>query len=223
MDRAPDPLALFPLDNVVLFPHVQTPLHLFEPRYRQMAEHALAGDRTIGMVTVPPEHAAAMKGDPPLYAVGCAGVITQSQRQPDGRYNVVLEGTRRFRIEQEIGRTEGRMYRRAAVEWLEDVCDPADAERIVELRAHLIGLVRDFAQRSRAAKGVEISEQLFAELDDITFVNSLSNAFAFAPDEKQGLLETDDVARRFERLEALLSFRLAEIGTPGTPPSDVLH
>jgi Lon protease-like protein len=223
VDRDTDRLALFPLANVVLFPRVQTPLHLFEPRYRQMAEHVLAGGRTLGMVTVPPEHAAAMKGDPPVYAVGCAGVITQSQRQPDGRYNIVLEGTHRFRIEHEIERTEGRLYRVAAVEWLEDVFDPADAERIAELRAHLIRLVSDFAKHSRAAKGVEISESLFEELDDVTFVNSLSNAFAFAPEEKQGLLETDDVARRFERLEALLSFRLAEITTPGAPRSDVLH
>src|SRR5262252_10843931 len=73
-------IALFPLSSVVLFPRVRTPLHIFEPRYRQMAEHALAGDRSIGMVAVPPEHVGAMAGDPPVYPVGCAGVISQAQR-----------------------------------------------------------------------------------------------------------------------------------------------
>ncbi len=80
-----DEIAIFPLSNVVLFPGVQAPLHLFEPRYRQMAEHVLDGDRRIGMVVVPPEHAAEMHGDPAVYPIGCAGTIGHSQRLRDDR------------------------------------------------------------------------------------------------------------------------------------------
>ena len=75
-------LALFPLSNVVLFPRVKTPLHIFEPRYRQMTEAALDGDRRIGMVVVRPEHVEAIAGDPPLFEVGCEGVISDSKKLP---------------------------------------------------------------------------------------------------------------------------------------------
>ena len=84
-----DEIAIFPLSNVVLFPRMQCPLHLFEPRYRQLAEHVLADDRRIGMVVVPPEHADEMHGDPPVYPIGCAGTIGQSQKLRDGRFNIV--------------------------------------------------------------------------------------------------------------------------------------
>ncbi len=111
-----DELAIFPLSNVVLFPGVQAPLHLFEPRYRQMAEHVLDGDRRIGMVVVPPEHAAEMRGDPPVYPIGCTGTVGQSQRLRDGRFNVVLIGTHRFRITSEAPQPADRLYRVAEVE-----------------------------------------------------------------------------------------------------------
>src|SRR3990172_1005369 len=104
-------IALFPLSSIVLFPRVRTPLHVFEPRYRQMTEHALAGDHRIGMVMVHPDHAAEMAGDPPLYPIGCAGIISQAQRFPDGRFLVVLEGVWRFRIAEELPRPPRLLYR----------------------------------------------------------------------------------------------------------------
>src|SRR5262245_57325268 len=109
-------IALFPLSSVVLFPRVRTPLHIFEPRYRQMTEHALAGDRHIGMVAVLPEHEAGMAGDPPVYPVGCAGVISDARRLPDGRFHIVLDGVWRFRICDELARPSERLYRTARVE-----------------------------------------------------------------------------------------------------------
>src|SRR5262249_5507316 len=111
-------LALFPLANVVLFPRIHCPLHIFEPRYRQMTTDALAGSRQIGMATVRPEHAEQMSGDPPLFSIGCAGTIRRAQRYDDGRYDIVLFGTQRFRIEHEIPREGERLYRVARVELL---------------------------------------------------------------------------------------------------------
>jgi Lon protease-like protein len=216
-------IAIFPLAQVVLFPRVQTPLLLFEPRYQQMAEHVLAGDRTLGMVTVPPEYADDMRGDPPVYPVGCAGRITRSQRQPDGRFHILLEGIHRFRIARELKQPEDQLYRVAEVIRLEEAYDSAEAPRVGKLRARLIEQVRSLVDRSRAGRGIEISPASFEGLDDLAFVNSLCNALAFDTEEKQGLLELDPIPGRFERLEALLSFRLAEISSPSGPAPGIIH
>src|SRR5262245_7550066 len=151
----PDPVrvALFPLSSVVLFPRVRTPLHIFEPRYRQMAEHALAGERWIGMVTVPPEHVRGLAGDPPVYPIGCAGLISQAQRLPDGRFHIMLDGAFRFRILEEVPRSGERLYRVARVERLADTYDDADRERVRALRGRVLELVRsllELADRERA-------------------------------------------------------------------------
>lgn len=216
-------IPIFPLSNVVLFPQIQTPLHLFEPRYRQMVDQALAGERQIGMVAVPPEHVDEMGGDPPLYPIGCAGVIAQSQRLPDGRYNVVLAGTQRFRIEHEASRPEARLYRVAEVELLDDPFSDTEQERVARLRDRIVALVHSLVERTNAERATIVTPDVFSGVDDVTFVNSLSNALAFVTPEKQGLLEAETIPLRFERLEGLLSFRLAEIYRPGAPRSGSVH
>src|SRR5476649_1193663 len=93
-------LPLFPLPNVVL------PLHIFEPRYREMVADAEAGDRMIGMVLLRPGWEREYEGRPPVYRTGCSGVMTHVERLPDGRYNMVLRGIERFRIlSEDAGRT----------------------------------------------------------------------------------------------------------------------
>ena len=96
-----DLLPLFPLPTVVLFPNVFLPLHIFEPRYREMVADALAGDRMIGMVLLRPGWEHDYEGRPAVYPIGCSGVITHVERLPDGRYNIVLRGIERFRILEE--------------------------------------------------------------------------------------------------------------------------
>ncbi len=88
----PSTIPLFPLPNVVLFPHVTLPLHIFEPRYREMVSTALEGDRMIGMVLLRPGWEGDYEGRPPIYEVGCTGLITHAERTTDGRYNHVLRG-----------------------------------------------------------------------------------------------------------------------------------
>ena len=90
----PPSIPLFPLPNVVLFPTVSLPLHIFEPRYRDMVADALDGDRIIGMALLRPGWEANYEGRPPIYPVGCAGLITHSERLPDGRYNIVFADSR---------------------------------------------------------------------------------------------------------------------------------
>src|SRR5467141_1471164 len=107
-----DLLPLFPLPNVVLFPNVFLPLHIFEPRYREMVADAVASDRMIGMVLLRPGWERDYEGRPPVYPIGCAGVITHAERLPDGRFNIVLRGMEKFRIDSE---ETGQLYRVANV------------------------------------------------------------------------------------------------------------
>src|SRR5437762_2021486 len=107
-----DLLPIFPLPNVVLFPSVFLPLHIFEPRYREMVADALATDRLIGMVLLRPGWERDYEGRPPIYPIGCTGLITHADRQPDGRYNIVLRGVERFRVVEDDAE---RSYRRAVV------------------------------------------------------------------------------------------------------------
>ena len=97
----PPTIPVFPLPNVVLFPSVFLPLHIFEPRYRRMVDDALSGDRIIGMVLLKPGWEGSYEGHPAIYEVGCAGLITHAERTEDGRYNLVLRGL-------EIGRASCR-------------------------------------------------------------------------------------------------------------------
>ena len=216
-------IALFPLSNVVLFPRVRAPLHIFEPRYRQMVEHALASDRRIGMATVHPDHVAGIAGDPLLYATGCAGTISQAQRLADGRFHIVLDGTWRFRILEEAPRPQERLYRVARVERLPEPYDADQRGRVRELRSCILGLVRRLLALSDRERAEEFSPDLFDGMDDEVFVNTLAQALALAPPEKQGLLEAHGIPQRCERLEGLLAFRLAEVGLPGGRPTSRLH
>src|SRR5207253_3632333 len=112
-----DLLPLFPLPNVVLFPNVFLPLHIFEPRYREMVADALEADRMIGMVLLRPGWERDYEGRPAVYAIGCSGVITHVDRMSDGRCNIVLRGLDRFRI---LDEDHSRSYRRAHVEHLRE-------------------------------------------------------------------------------------------------------
>ncbi len=216
-------IALFPLSNVVLFPRVRAPLHIFEPRYRQLVEHALASDRRIGMATVHPDHVAQMAGDPLLYPIGCAGNISQAQRLPDGRFHIVLDGTWRFRILEEPPRPPQRLYRVARIERLTDPYDPSQRERVAELRTRILELVRRLLALSDRERARDFTPDLFDGMDDETFVNTLAQALALAAPEKQGLLEAAGIPDRCDRLEGLLAFRLAEMGLPGSRPTSRVH
>lgn len=219
----PEQLAIFPLSNVVLFPRVLLPLHLFEPRYVQMAEHVLATSRRIGMVCVPPEHVDDMAGDPPLHPIGCAGAITQARQLPDGRYNIVLLGTQRFRIADEPPRPRSRLYRVATVEPLDDPFDPAESERVERLRSRLIDLVRELVRVTDPGRAASVAPELFGGVDDESFVNTLSNAVGLPVSDKQALLEAPSIPARYDRLEGLLSFHLSALRSPGAPNSGAIH
>src|SRR5688500_19036057 len=96
------PVALFPLPTLVLFPHTIVPLHIFEPRYRAMVGDALLGDRLIAMALLKPGWGKDYEGAPPVHEVVGVGRILRDERTGDGRYNILLEGIARARIEEHL-------------------------------------------------------------------------------------------------------------------------
>ena len=145
-----DLLPLFPLPNVVLFPNVFLPLHIFEPRYREMVAAAEAGDRMIGMVLLQPGWEGHYEGRPPVYPIGCSGVMTHVERLNDGRYNLVLRGVERFRIvSEDVSEDEARSYRRAIVEPLVEPPLAADARQAIRgCRSKLESLLAPTTERA---------------------------------------------------------------------------
>jgi uncharacterized protein len=216
-------LPIFPLSNVVLFPRVKTPLHLFEPRYRQLARHVLDGDRRIGMVVVRPEHVEEMPGNPPIFPVGVCGVITEAQRLRDGRYNIVLLGEHRFRVVGEKPPGPERLYRVARVRRLADRYPDTERERVARLRARIVQDVAALVRHGASDRAHPFDAQLFEKVDDETFANAISNAFAFPVEEKQSLIEADGVPERYARLASLLSFQRMEVEGGADDPRGRLH
>jgi len=223
MSEGHEELALFPLGNVVLFPRIHCPLHIFEPRYRALTEAALAGSRRIGMATVRPEHVHEIAGDPPLFSIGCMGTIEQARRRDDGRYDLVLLGARRFRIMRELPRGD-RAYRVAVVEWLDERFDGArDGIALQGLRADAIDLLLRLLRAVAPASAHQLDPRRFSGIDDTTFVSALCQMLELPAAEKQGLLEADGPIARCERLVALLEFRLAELSGGLGVQSDLPH
>lgn len=120
------PIALFPLDTVTLLPQQVLPLHIFEPRYRQMVEHALDGSGQIAMgVFEPDQWKQQYHGRPRLRPACCIGQIAQHEKTPDGRYNILVQGICRARIIRELPAREGILYR-------EVILEPVDADSQIE-------------------------------------------------------------------------------------------
>lgn len=203
-----DLVSLFPLPNVVLFPSVFLPLHIFEPRYRQMVSDALASDRMIGMVLLRPGWERDYEGRPPVYPIGCAGVMTHVEPLADGRYNIVLRGMERFRIVEEI---DGRPYRRAAMEPLaERELTAADRTAIAAHRAKLEAMLAPAVAKAGA------DPRMPSAMADDDLINALAQYLDLEPLEKQALLERDCLRSRAESLVDLLEMKIMMARTPAS-------
>jgi Lon protease-like protein len=214
-----DLLPIFPLPNVVLFPNVFLPLHIFEARYREMIADALASDRMIGMVLLRPGWERDYEGRPPVYPIGCSGVITHVERLPDGRYNIVLRGLERFRIAAE---DETKPYRRAAIEPLVERRLETDDRQIVKnARARLEALLTATLRRAHGAPEAAPDLRTATAMCDEDLVNALAQYLDLEPLERQALLEQDSLRTRAESLVELLEMKLLIARTPGL--SNVAH
>jgi Lon protease-like protein len=194
----PSTIPIFPLPNVVLFPNVFLPLHIFEPRYRAMVRDALASDRIIGMVLLRPGFEGNYGGRPPVYPIGCAGLITHSEPLSDGRYNIVLRGLEKFRVTGEEG---GHPYRLAQVEALAETVTEEDKTAMHQHRRRLESLLTA-AMEHRGS-----DPKLSPNVPDDDLVNALAQYLALEPIERQALLECNGVLSRCGALIELLEMR----------------
>jgi Lon protease-like protein len=194
----PPTIPIFPLPNVVLFPNVFLPLHIFEPRYQEMAKDALDGDRIIGMVLLRPGYEAQYEGRPPVFPTGCAGVITHSEPLGDGRLNIVLRGLERFRIKSE---DSSRAYRLAHIDGLPEAVGDPEREELRRHRNRLTALLAAALERS----GKE--PRFPPAVADEDLVNALAQYIELEPLERQALLERDGILARCRALIELLEMK----------------
>jgi Lon protease-like protein len=210
-------LPLFPLPNLVFFPKTRLPLHVFEPRYRQMVSDAIAGEERIGMILLKPGWEPDYYGAPAVYDFGTAGVIERVVRFDDGRYNLILNGMTRFRVLEHVS---DNPYRVARVEALPEVQpSPDEAYATREWLVELSNRYLEFLPGNN-----QVPELATATLDEIT--NALIMSLTIDVEEKQKLLETSAMLDRAERIGSLLQQRLetAELLAPyrtgGDPASN---
>ena len=195
----PPTLPLFPLPNVVLFPNVFLPLYIFEARYREMVAEALTGDRFIGMVLLRPGWEPHYDERPPVYPVGCAGLITFSEQHSDGRYNIVLRGFEKFRI---LDEDHSRSYRVARVQSLPEDLSADDRDIIRDERRRLEALLVP----QPTGRGVD--PKVPPSMGDEDLVNALAQYLDLEAVEKQALLEREGLVARCRSLIDLLEMKV---------------
>lgn len=185
-------LSIFPLPGAILFPSLQLPLHIFEPRYRELVGSALAKDRLIGMIQ--PQRNA--EGSP-IYEIGCLGRIGDVEALEDGRYNIVLEGVSRFKVVRELDVTTA--FRQVEAELIED---PRD-----EVLASVERAGFEFeAKRFAAMQGYSVDWDSVERLDDETLINGVAQIAPFDSAAKQALLEAETLSDRCELMIQLMQF-----------------
>jgi Lon protease-like protein len=185
-------LSIFPLPGAILFPGLQLPLHIFEPRYRALVSDALARDRRIAMIQPQRSEEGA-----PLFEIGCVGRIGDVEALEDGRYNIVLEGEARFRTLRELA--VSTPFRQIEAELLED------DEHATLAAIERAGLERE-SRRFADAQGYSVDWDSVARLDDVSLVNGVSQIAPFDAASKQALLEAPDIQARCELLVQLMQF-----------------
>jgi hypothetical protein len=186
----PETIPIFPLEVTMLFPGVERPLHIFESRYRAMVADALKGDRIIGMTTFKPGYEANYHGRPPIYEIGCAGIITEVEELAGGRFNIVLRGVVKFRV---TGEDESRSYRLAQIGPMPEVLDDGEKVLLSKHRQRLEELITKGSD-SKVTPGTSDEE----------LVNTVAQYLPMGLADRQGLLEMKNALLRAQTLIQLI-------------------
>jgi uncharacterized protein len=201
---------LFPLPGAILFPRAQLPLHIFEPRYREMVRDAIEGPGRIAMIQ---PHRLDDDDKAPLHAIGCVGELVGVEELEDGRFNIVLLGANRFRLLRETDSETAYRCAEVDIEALDDTEPPplpliqrAEVEREARKLGDALGLAVDWAAVAR--------------LDDEMLVNAIAQVAPFDLGAKQALLETESLDARADLLVQLMQFqRMAATGGVNVEPT----
>ena len=189
----PDVVPVFPLPNTVLIPGELLPLHVFEPRYRELTRDALASHRVFGVVSILHGHEAEAAGAPPLEEVGCLGYIAQHSELPDGRFLLWLVGLEPFRIEQEL--EVDTPYRAVRVSYLPTTDSAAELSQVTPLRRELRTLLPGLLDADESTRRTMFEH--LGEASDSQLVALACHAVEMGPERKLDLLQRSSLVARY--------------------------
>lgn len=205
LQRHLDDVPVFPLPGCVLFPHTLLPLHIFEPRYRQMTEHVLAGNQLLAMANC--------DGAEQIEEFAGVGRVVHHERLPDGRFHILLQGIARVRIVDEHPLT-GRLYRRVVARVVDDV--PEDAAAIA---ASLQALRACYAQLLQVSAEPPFGDLPHRINDPVVLADVICAAALASPEDRQRALEERSVVERLR----LATDAVADLLLSAVPDSEILH
>jgi Lon protease-like protein len=199
----PQVIPIFPLDGALLLPGSDLPLQIFEPRYLNMVDDVMAGDRIIGMIQI----RGGSRARPTLVAVGCAGRVTSFAETPDGRYLITLTGVCRFDLGEELMlHTPYRQAKARYDRYEADLDRDAEIEATEAARTRFANALKRYLNR----RELDIDWETANTAPLAALVNSLCMGLPFEPAEKEAFLEAPDLYARFEALTTLLEIDLSE-------------
>ena len=203
MNKFPNIIPIFPLNNVLLLPRCKLPLNLFEDRYLHMFDHALSTQRIIGMIQ--PNEKDSVKNGPNLYEIGCAGKIVAFSQTNDNRYEIVLNGLCRFKVIKETNLLLG--FRQAKVSWKFYKHDlDSHSNSNISKRSEFEDKLKHYLKKIN----IDADWQAIEASSDEDLVNSISMSCPFNKIEKQALLESISIQDRMNVLTSLLDMSINE-------------
>lgn len=201
-------IAIFPLPNVVFFPHTFLPLHIFEPRYRQMLADCCAGDQRVAVVLLRPGWEADYYGRPPIYSVAGVGEILQSEMLPNGRSHILVRGLGKIVIEGEV--RSPKPYRIARASWLHDVYPPGGEGELAPQIEHLHQICGQLL--SVLPHPIPGFFEVLTDRDRPgAFVDGVSSVVVQETEERQRLLELSDVKTRMREVTGYIEALLQQV------------
>ena len=196
--KFPSKIPVFPLSNFIIFSNTSVPLNIFEPRYLQMVDDCMKGNRLIGIVQ--PKKTGELK-KPNLYQIGCVGKITSFNETEDGRYLIILNGICRYKIIDELN--NDKFYREFNVSF-EDYTDDLKEIKKEEIKFSDLRFIFNNLKNLFKKKGYLINWKDIEKQNLDQTINTLSMASPFSLEEKQILLETNSLSERMKKLEEIL-------------------
>ena len=196
-NELPNKIPIFPISNFIIFPKTTVPLNIFEPRYIEMIDDSMKNSRMIGMIQ---PKKISNNSIPELYKVGCAGKITSLNESEDGRYLIILNGLSRFKILDEI--KNNKLYRECNVsfnEFKNDINSNKKKIKFPDLELMFKDLKTLFKKKGYIINWKELEKQ-----DLNQTINTLAMASPFSLEEKQALLETQNLISRKFKLEEII-------------------
>ena len=209
--KLPRTLAIFPLEGALLLPHGQMPLHIFEPRYRNMIEDALGHGRMLGIIQPRGDYEAPVPDEAEVFDTGCAGRIVSFAETDDGRFLITLRGVCRFRVKQELPLLSG--FRRVVPDFeaFRSDLEPASDEGVD--RPRLLAAARAYLTLKNIACDWQTAEAASSQ----ALVTSLAMSCPFEPGEKQALLESSNLNARCRLLISLFEMVMLASDAPSAP------